>query len=55
MTDVLFCSQNPENRREILCDDKLKAVFAQDKVTFSELARLITPHLPKPEKEKEKK
>ena len=29
--------QNPENRREILADDKLKSVFGKDKVTMFEM------------------
>jgi hypothetical protein len=28
--------QNPENRREILADDKLRRVFGKDKVTMFE-------------------
>ena len=37
--------QNPENRREILADDKLKAVFGQDKATMFELNKLLSAHL----------
>ena len=29
--------QNPENRREILADDKLRRVFGKDKVTMFEM------------------
>jgi len=29
--------QNPENRREILADDKLRKVFGKDKVTMFEM------------------
>jgi upstream activation factor subunit UAF30 len=31
--------QNPENRREILADDKLRKVFGKDKVTMFELTK----------------
>lgn len=37
--------QNPENKRNILADDKLKAVFGKDEVTMFEMAKLISPHL----------
>lgn len=37
--------QNPENKREILADDKLKAVFGQDKATMFEMNKLLSPHL----------
>ena len=37
--------QNPENRREILADDNLKAVFGQDKATMFELNKLPAPHI----------
>ena len=37
--------QNPENKREILADDKLKAVFGKDKVTMFEMNKLFTAHL----------
>lgn len=37
--------QNPEDKREILCDDKLKAVMKKDKVTMFSMNSLITPHL----------
>lgn len=37
--------QNPENRREILADDKLKAVFGQDKATMFEMNKLLSAHL----------
>jgi upstream activation factor subunit UAF30 len=37
--------QNPENRREILADDKLKSVFGQDKVTMFEMNKLLSAHL----------
>ncbi|MCW6506759.1 SWIB/MDM2 domain-containing protein [Lichenifustis flavocetrariae] len=37
--------QNPENKREILADDKLKAVFGKDKVTMFEMNKLFSAHL----------
>ena len=37
--------QNPENKREILADDKLKKVFGKDKVTMFEMNKYISAHL----------
>ena len=37
--------QNPENRREILADDKLKPVFGKDKVTMFEMNKYLAQHL----------
>ena|SRR6185312_17049257 len=37
--------QNPENRREILADDKLRPVFGKDKVTMFEMNKLLAAHL----------
>ena len=37
--------QNPENRREILADDKLKRVFDKDKVTMFEMNKPLARHL----------
>ena len=37
--------QNPENRREILADDKLRKVFGKDKVTMFEMNKLLAQHL----------
>ncbi|KAL3330736.1 hypothetical protein AABB24_034520 [Solanum stoloniferum] len=40
--------QNPANKREIHCDDKLKTIFdGKDKVGFLEIARLLTQHFHK--------
>ncbi|KAE9613206.1 hypothetical protein Lal_00027641 [Lupinus albus] len=40
--------QNPENKREIFCDAKLKAIFdGKDKVGFTEIARLLSNHFSK--------
>ena len=37
--------QNPENKRNILADEKLKKVFGKDEVTMFEMTKLISPHL----------
>lgn len=37
--------QNPNDKRQILCDAKLKAVMKRDKVTMFKMNQLITPHL----------
>src|ERR671917_433515 len=37
--------QNPENRREILADDKLKSVFGKDRVTMFEMNKHLSRHL----------
>jgi upstream activation factor subunit UAF30 len=37
--------QNPENRREILADSKLRKVFGKDKVTMFEMNKHLTQHL----------
>lgn len=37
--------QNPENRREILADDKLKKVFGKDKVSMFEMNKHISAHV----------
>ena len=37
--------QNPENRREILADDKLERVFDKDKVTMFEMNKHLARHL----------
>jgi chromatin remodeling complex protein RSC6 len=37
--------QNAENKRDILADDKLKAVFGKDKVTMFEMNKFLAQHL----------
>ena len=37
--------QNPENKREILADDKLKKVFGKDKVSMFEMNKHISAHV----------
>ncbi|KAK6129886.1 hypothetical protein DH2020_036357 [Rehmannia glutinosa] len=40
--------QNPANKREIYCDDKLKAIFdGNDMVNFQGVAKLLSNHFPK--------
>ena len=37
--------QNPENRREILADDKLRNVFGKEKVSIFEMNKHLGAHL----------
>jgi chromatin remodeling complex protein RSC6 len=37
--------QNPENKREILADDKLQPVFGKKKVTMFEMNKHLAQHL----------
>ena len=37
--------QNPENRREILADDKLGKVFGKDRVSMFEMNKHLAQHL----------
>lgn len=37
--------QNPENKREILADEKLKPIFGKDKVTMFEMNKHLARHL----------
>lgn len=38
--------QNPENKREIIADDALRAVFdGKDKVTMFEMTKLVSNHI----------
>ncbi len=38
--------QNPKNKRNILADDKLKAIFGgKGEVTMFEMTKLVSPHL----------
>lgn len=46
--DGYFWLQNPENKREILCDEKLKAIFeGKNAVGFLEIGKLLSPHFVK--------
>lgn len=38
--------QNPENKRNILADEKLKTLFGgKDEVTMFEMTKLVSPHM----------
>ncbi|MCL7037548.1 hypothetical protein MKW94_026169 [Papaver nudicaule] len=40
--------QNPSDKRQIICDEKLKSIFdGKDKVGMLEIARLLSPHFVK--------
>lgn len=39
--------QNPANKRNILCDAKLKKVMGKDEITMFEMTKLVSPHLQK--------
>lgn len=46
--DGYFRLQNPQNKREILCDEKLKAIFeGKNAVGFLEIGKLLSPHFVK--------
>jgi len=37
--------QNPNDKREIICDSKLQAVMKRSKVTMFNMQKFITPHI----------
>ena len=37
--------QNPANKRNILADDKLKAIFGKGEVTMFEMTKLVSAHM----------
>ena len=39
--------QNPQNKREIVADDRLRKVFGKDKVTMFEMNKYLSAHLSK--------
>lgn len=39
--------QNPQNKRNIIADDKLRPVFGKDEVTMFEMTKLVSNHLSK--------
>ena len=42
------CVQNPQNKKEVFCDEKLKPVLGgRDKVGFLEIAKHLSEHFPK--------
>lgn len=47
---AFLCLQNPANKKEIHCDDKLKAIFeGKEKVGFLEIGKLLSRHFVKTE------
>ncbi|XP_020595712.1 upstream activation factor subunit UAF30-like [Phalaenopsis equestris] len=37
--------QNPSNKKEIICDEKLKIIFeGKDRIGMMEIAKLLSPH-----------
>mmetsp|Transcript_18699 Transcript_18699/g.25693 ORF Transcript_18699/g.25693 Transcript_18699/m.25693 type:complete len:92 (-) Transcript_18699:286-561(-) len=36
--------QNPEDKREILCDDKLKELFDEDKISMFKMQKALQKH-----------
>jgi chromatin remodeling complex protein RSC6 len=47
--------QNPENKREILADDKLRPLFGKDKITMFEVGKIVNANLTGDGTEKTKK
>lgn len=44
----LLYLQNPTNKREIFCDEKLKSIFdGKDRVGFLEIGKLLSSHFVK--------
>jgi len=41
--------QNPEDKRNILADDKLRPIFGADEVSMFEMTKLISKHLTDPD------
>ncbi|XP_062147583.1 protein TRI1-like [Alnus glutinosa] len=40
--------QNPENKREVFCDEELKSIFpGKDRVGFQDITRLLSSHFVK--------
>jgi upstream activation factor subunit UAF30 len=39
--------QNPENKREILADEKLRPLFGKDKITMFEVGKIVNSNLQK--------
>lgn len=37
--------QNPKNKRNILADENLRAIFEKDEVTMFEMTKLVSKHL----------
>lgn len=41
--------QNPEDKRNIMADDKLRPIFGKDEVSMFEMTKLISKHLTDPD------
>ena len=41
--------QNPDDKRNIMADDKLRPIFGKDEVTMFEMTKLISNHLTDPD------
>jgi chromatin remodeling complex protein RSC6 len=41
--------QNPDDKRQIIADDKLKPIFGKDEVSMFEMTKLISNHLTDPD------
>ena len=37
--------QNPQNKREIIADDKLRPLFGKDKITMFEVGKIVNANL----------
>lgn len=37
--------QNPQNKRNILADDKLMTLFKKKEVTMFEMTKIVSPHM----------
>lgn len=37
--------QNPQNKRNILADDKLESIFGKKEVTMFEMTKLVSAHM----------
>jgi upstream activation factor subunit UAF30 len=37
--------QNPQNKRNIIADEKLRPIFKKDEVTMFEMTKLVSGHL----------
>jgi chromatin remodeling complex protein RSC6 len=47
-TLILSCIQDPADKKVIVCDEKLKVLFAgRERVGFLEVAKLLNPHFVK--------
>ena len=42
--------QNPENKRNIFADEKLRPIFQKDEVNMFEMTKLVSGHLTDPDK-----